>query len=1653
MPQGTTTERGHGLAAKEWSLRHEGPPDALGWVLTVASLVPPSDLLARVDGVESTLRTGKRLGTFGWFAFVVSVVEVSALVYTSSWWHGVRNVEWSSLASDWPIVGSTLLLIVSVLLINWTRFWVRESRAPFRYTYSIDQYQPLGDTEPEPRLLWLGEDLAERLSQRIGRLSLLDEEEAAARESHIHIFGSYGIRRSSDGSCAVEVFSRIRLGPHGSAATLAHPVKFQLQSAEQLRDEDGGQAYEKLLERIYFSIATHLYRQIRQDVLKKIELLPKRYFRAAAYFYEAEDYAGSNTLDAYGEAEQLYAEVVKLYDPTWVERGHSPFHRMMRFFGRLLGDWAFFWRRWAAKAVPRLGSVELMVARAAIGYANTLLYRRALAGLSGQRLNPIFEARPVAEKAVSRLERLGEDVPGRNSALFEGLVTLSNAYASLGSIEEAEAPLEKARRRDPIRAEQDARFLYVKGRVVTRQPQQFFLRAIELEPTFEVAQFELALAVERMWRRRRTLEPTVADMIADEYERVLTLNPGNIAAWASLGYIQWLLAEQGDEKEREARLVLAERFLQRGREYKEIKRETFVAELDYGLARIAAERGDFKRAYRRYIEAVSAHFAQGVSHAPDGYTASHFEGITPFILNRFDAYRLRVHKLWERDRRGRDDQTGSRVRDSVYSFVLNDYGEACLNYFLRSGDGQYLDDAREALVEAQKELKARYPMISYNLNRPQRWEAGPLAGRVEAAVQSAEARVESILLDIGSIQRVIRYEPYWPDGRLEMALSDLIRANQARLAAGELSTRAAENDNEAEKCATDARQKESEATDVLRLSGLPWPILLQDVMRNIQQPLAAATVPTTAVTSLADELQKRLPQSPEGAWPGPQPEGETLLREIRGLRDREQRHKGEAARLRGLAARLQAVAAEGSRRAGRVPRMLLPHEWLWKDGLFDWKALERKDLIRQRRWERELDDLHVKALYAFYRSLLTPGAFESDETEPAGQAGGNNEHAWRLLQHLRTRFCPSDLELLWWCRSHPLLTDEECAWFERTLGVRLKNALGRDVDFPGPREETRHRFDQLLRTHIENRANRDAAYSTLFWVAHFTFTEDRLFEARRSATIFRSAVDERDLPARLYCLLGIWLYDLAGEGFDLDEGEREACTDSALKAFDCAAASDEPILLFDVARELENRERWKGSLEAYRRARDLDARAAPPAHTADAYGVAIGRALWKLGQHADAVQQFEAARGAVAEEGTRWRSELVAELLDDGSVTTASRYRLLKNWLGRQLTAAQVGRDEATQADATAALLRLTHARYQHLIRRPLDPNVEELALVLTPMVAPIVLEAHPDLLPGAEAEPETHETRRDILREIGVELPQISVLATSGVGLNRYRLRLDEVPVEEGEFQADDRLFVVDAAAARRHGLQGREGPNPLGGPPGLWLEDEEIEGETRLEVWDRYTFMLKCAKALLLRNLTFQQLDDLVEAWVAADPDKRIPLRARALRDEVARIRLAEVLRGLLVEGVSVHVVASKLAAILQVVEAADPRIETRDLTERVRYELRALLPGTGSWRRMIILRPELEDEITRAIQTQDGKRFLALRGAELEDLRSSIRGQMEAEAADWRSTIAVLTPGLRPFVHALVALDYPRLPVVAFAELPEGRRLASEQRLAGPAILTPL
>lgn len=260
--------------------------------------------------------------------------------------------------------------------------------------------------------------------------------------------------------------------------------------------------------------------------------------------------------------------------------------------------------------------------------------------------------------------------------------------------------------------------------------------AVERDPRFEIAQFQLAVRSEMVWRTRPSLEPTVARIVVDEYEEVLKLNPGNIRAWGNVGYVWWLL---GDRKR-------AHKAYERGREYKQIQRGTDVGALDYGLARVAAEEGRLEDAYRHYLSAVASHATTGVSDAR--FTSSQFyffDFIGDPMLERFEAYAHHVVTACDRQRtRGRN--VPGRVRDSVAAFVLNDLGEALHTYFIRNADPKAGEDAHTAYTDAVKR-NSNFVLPYYNL-----YLMAMYRGDLDDALEQ--------------LQHVRNLEPNWTDGVL-----------------------------------------------------------------------------------------------------------------------------------------------------------------------------------------------------------------------------------------------------------------------------------------------------------------------------------------------------------------------------------------------------------------------------------------------------------------------------------------------------------------------------------------------------------------------------------------------------------------------------------------------------------------------------------------------------------------------------------------------------------------------------------------------------------------------------------------------------------------------------------------------------------------------
>jgi tetratricopeptide (TPR) repeat protein len=947
-----------------------------------------ADLLNGLGGIEQGLRRRRALGRAGVIAgLLVASVEVALVIGKSGSWAALKGLGWKKLAADWYTIVPPFLLAAALVLFVAARFWIRESRSPFRYTCRLVPFDAVAPT-PKDSLPWLRHDLSELLNDRIGRLSFLEDEPSApeAWEAHVHIAGSYLIREDGtedlDGNLRqfIELTPRVRIGGPDAAESLAHTVRYEICDAACRRGPKrpfqlGRDDYDKILERVYFSIATRLYKQIREDVDRKIALLPTRYLRATAYLHEAEDYARSNTLDAYDDAQTLYEKARQLYDLSARPLPTPRLRRIGALCARPVRGLVALPRRLLARLVLRFAKRDAMLARTEVGLANVLITRRALAQLSGRRVNHIFAARQVAECARNRLVHLTKiGYPGALESLFDARVTLALVWHYLGSDARAERELDLARSSVPERAEQNAPYLFATALLEPRLTFALSLlrRAVELSPRFEVAQFERAKRAETMWHMRPRLEKTVAESVLEQYTNVVKINPGNIQAWASLGHTHWLL---GELEEAEADYV-------RGLEYKQIKRETFVAGLNYGLARIAAERGRFTEAYGHYVASTTASVGEGVAH--ENWAENHNSAVrTTAMLERFEAYVRRTGRELHKNVFGETPEE-MRILRSVEAFVKNDYGEACFNFFLRTGDWAYFEKARREFRKARKR-NSTYVIPPYNLCLLER-----SIGRYREAGEH--------------IRVVLQQEPKWPEAVLERMVVDALDSRDP------VQTR---------------DQLEQETLDIQEH--------LTELERQRSEIQAGGRAPSKREFGDIVSAHRTLSAIPLGADATEIAAAGSTMADISAEIEAKKR---ELARHSDRLGEVRKMLADRAAQLTRDVHDLVPHEWLWRaeEGRweFRWKVL-RAAPTGNHSWDNDFGDIHVRALGTW---AMTRAFSRVDRTEGGPLSRGRRTVA--LLHHLETHYSPDDLGVLFARRE---LTDDP------SLAERMGDLVARSLAF------------------------------------------------------------------------------------------------------------------------------------------------------------------------------------------------------------------------------------------------------------------------------------------------------------------------------------------------------------------------------------------------------------------------------------------------------------------------------------------------------------------------------------------------------------------------------------------------------------------------------
>lgn len=724
--------------------------------MKITELLPTEEDWKRLQGIESTLLRRRTAGRFaGVIAILSAALQVVLAIAEKGYIEKLLTLELDRKAVI--IFGILFTASLIYFLMRRTSVLLKESKSAFRYTFWIEPFTEV-DNKPCDRLQLgasnrfklLHHDLTERFHLRIKqRFSILKEFPASAESaeedvsktapkrysSHIHISGHIAIREKDEGKWVVHVIPEVRIGPPGVPATLAQPVEYPITSipfqeqnqTEAPRDKIYVQPLEvneylDIVERVYSSVATKVFEQIESDVRLKIALFPTSHLRSIALFHEAEDFTHSNTVDAYERAIPLYREALRYFDLTNIRTITSLFLGM-----------------------PILWRIELKYqhewASIVAGYAKCLIYRRETSELSGRQSNTLFELPELLKERIDALNKLQKYIGKRGlnsrferslayfmypqeswfnhyaggtnpslfdhqkNALFELYLVQALTYHFLENSEQASESLADAAASAPDRVTRDALYLVTKGLLepIKDKALVYLRQGVEFAPDFHFAWWFLAQTQEKVFRQQDEITLERAQVVMDEFDEVVKLNNGSIYALSAQGYLRWLIKDNQ-----------AKKYFEHGIQVKAIASETFIGELNYRLARIAAESGNFDECCRLYLEATAADPEIGAFYPDEGsrVRSADFDEIGSSMLRRFETYKNTVENLIAQQQKDvlQDDFESQRdhkpvsenTQHFVHAFVLNDYANACLRYFHHHGEQCWLDRAIKAYDKATK---------------------------------------------------------------------------------------------------------------------------------------------------------------------------------------------------------------------------------------------------------------------------------------------------------------------------------------------------------------------------------------------------------------------------------------------------------------------------------------------------------------------------------------------------------------------------------------------------------------------------------------------------------------------------------------------------------------------------------------------------------------------------------------------------------------------------------------------------------------------------------------------------------------------------------------------------------------------------------------
>ncbi len=312
---------------------------------------------------------------------------------------------------------------------------------------------------------------------------------------------------------------------------------------------------------------------------------------------------------------------------------------------------------------------------------------------------------------------------------------------------------------------------------------------------------------------------------------------------------------------------------------------------------------------------------------------------------------------------------------------------------------------------------------------------------------------------------------------------------------------------------------------------------------------------------------------------------------------------------------------------------------------------------------------------------------------------------------------------------------------------------------------------------------------------------------------------------------------------------------------------------------------------------------------------------------------------------------------------------------------------------------------------------------------SPVSIELGPDLLRLAGqaglAPSGIASLRADLWHSLGVRLPAVAVRPAAEAEGSSYRVLIDEIPVHRGRVPLDEVLVLAPPDDLVLVGIPSRPAPDPISGRPSAVVGRGDAKRAAALGRVREPPDRLLAEVAGALRRHAHHLIGVQDVQCLLDDLEPTAPALVREVTRQLSSSTLAEVLRRLVEEGVSIRPLRVILESILQAGAAGG----AAPLTEACRRALRGQLGhahAAGGPLSVLLLDPTAEQAIREALAGE----MLALEPRRAVALLDALAAELCGHPSP---PVVLVSPDVRRAVRSLFAPRFPRLPVLAFEELP--------------------